>query len=205
MTSSTSRCQADDVLDVLAKQKADDAAKAYLTQTFLSDELLTHVSYSKWDRGFLHQLGGLDGPETLHQIGSSLTWLSMKFNEDLPTRKSLFRRPSFIFFLLFLVIERMIAPEPVLPPSLLREKVPLLVGATILYGAGQRVHCGYDSCLPSGLHLLPDSLAISLGSLFSGWLMHRTGKYGTINLIFGILPLCGVIPLIFLHEDSGFV
>jgi len=35
--------------------------------------------------------------------------------------------------------------------------------------------------------------------------MHRTGKYKTINLLFGTLPLCGVVPLIFLREDSGFV
>ena len=35
--------------------------------------------------------------------------------------------------------------------------------------------------------------------------MHRTGTYKTINLIFGILPLCGVLPLVFLREDSGFV
>ncbi|KAF8548900.1 hypothetical protein OG21DRAFT_1422225 [Imleria badia] len=35
--------------------------------------------------------------------------------------------------------------------------------------------------------------------------MYRTCKCKTINLVFGILPLCGVIPLIFLREDSGFV
>jgi len=46
---------------------------------------------------------------------------------------------------------------------------------------------------------------MGLGSLFAGWLMHRTGKYKTINLVFGILPLCGVLPLVFLREDSGFV
>lgn len=35
---------------------------------------------------------------------------------------------SFLFLVLFLVIECVIAPEPVLPPCLLRAKVPLLVG-----------------------------------------------------------------------------
>lgn len=35
--------------------------------------------------------------------------------------------------------------------------------------------------------------------------MHRTGKYKTINLVFGILPLCGLVPIIFLREDSGFM
>lgn len=41
--------------------------------------------------------------------------------------------------------------------------------------------------------------------MHASWLMHRSGKYKTINLVFGILPLCGVIPLIFLREDSGFL
>ena len=35
---------------------------------------------------------------------------------------------SFLFLFLFLVVECRIAPEPVLPPCLLCEKVPLLVG-----------------------------------------------------------------------------
>lgn len=41
--------------------------------------------------------------------------------------------------------------------------------------------------------------------MHASWLMHRSGKYKTINLVFGILPLCGVIPLIFLREDSEFL
>ncbi|KAF8547922.1 hypothetical protein OG21DRAFT_1516842 [Imleria badia] len=55
----------------------------------------------------------------------------------------------------------------------------------------------------AGLHLLPDSLATGLGSLFAGWLVYRTGKYKTINLVLGILPLCGVIPLIFCARTRG--
>jgi hypothetical protein len=70
----------------------------------------------------------------------------MKFNEDLPVRA--FLQPaslphplqwtdtqvivplalSVVFLALFLVVECVIAPEPVLPPCLLREKVPVLVG-----------------------------------------------------------------------------
>ncbi|KAF8548907.1 hypothetical protein OG21DRAFT_1515752 [Imleria badia] len=64
-------------------------------------------------------------------IGSSLTWLSVKFNEDLPRTDTQVVVPltfSFVFFLLFLVVEFTIAPETVLPPCLLREKLTLLVG-----------------------------------------------------------------------------
>lgn len=71
----------------------------------------------------------------------------MKFNEDLPVSSFLhfsFRSSSpsqwqdiqvivplvlsFVFLILFLVIECLVAPEPVLPPCLLRKKVPVLVG-----------------------------------------------------------------------------
>ncbi|KAF8551514.1 hypothetical protein OG21DRAFT_1524415 [Imleria badia] len=38
-----------------------------------------------------------------------------------------------------------------------------------------------------------------------GWFIHRTGKYTTLNLIFGILPLSGLIPIILMREDSGFI
>ncbi|KAH0828776.1 major facilitator superfamily domain-containing protein [Lanmaoa asiatica] len=136
-------------------------------------------------------------------LGSSLTWLSTKYNEDLPSSVPL--TLSFVFLVLFLVIECVIAPEPILPLCLLREKVPLLVGLSNCLVS----FCNYttmyfiplwfqtvplDSASIAGLHLLPDSVAMGLGSLFSGWLMHRTGKYKTINLIFGIFPLCGCHP-----------
>lgn len=35
--------------------------------------------------------------------------------------------------------------------------------------------------------------------------MHRTGKYKTINSVFGIFPFCGLIFIILLREDSGFI
>ncbi|KAG6371194.1 major facilitator superfamily domain-containing protein [Boletus reticuloceps] len=152
-------------------------------------------------------------------LGSSLTWLSMKFNEDLPWTDTQVIVPltlSVIFLVLFLVIECMITPEPVLPPCLLREKVPVLIGLSNYFVSLCNFSVMYfvplwfqtvplDSASIAGLHLLPDSLAMGLGSFFTGWLMRRTGKYKTINLVFGILPLCGVIPLVFLREDSGFV
>ncbi|KAF8121594.1 vacuolar amino acid permease [Boletus edulis] len=152
-------------------------------------------------------------------LGSSLTWLSMKFNEDLPWTDTQVIIPltlSVVFLVLFLVIECMITPEPVLPPCLLREKVPVLVGLSNYCVSVCNFSVMYfvplwfqtvplDSASIAGLHLLPDSFAMGLGSFFTGWLMRRTGKYKTINLVFGILPLCGVIPLVFLREDSGFV
>jgi len=62
-----------------------------------------------------------------------------------------------------------------------------------------------DSASIAGLHLLPHSLAMGLGSLVGGWFIHRTGKYTTLNVIFGLLPLSGLIPIILMREDSGFI
>ena len=54
-----------------------------------------------------------------------------------------------------------------------------------------------------GLHLLPNSLSISMGSIFAGWMMHATGRYKTINLIFGALPFVGTVLIYRMREDSG--
>ncbi|KAF9223078.1 MFS general substrate transporter [Gyrodon lividus] len=152
-------------------------------------------------------------------IGSSLTWLSMKYNEDLPWTDTQVIVPlatSIVSLAVFLVIEFCVASEPILPSSLLREKVPILVGLSNYFVSVCNFSVMYfvplwfqtvplNSASIAGLHLLPDSIAMGLGSLFAGWLMHQTGKYKTINLIFGIFPLCGLIPIVFMTEDSGFI
>ena len=54
-----------------------------------------------------------------------------------------------------------------------------------------------------GAHLLPNSISMSCGSLFAGWMMHRTGKYKMINLIFGIFPFVAAVSISLLREDSN--
>ena len=82
----------------------------------------------------------------------------------------------------------------------------------------------------TGLHILPNSISMSLGSVFAGqvvdlvfvikrpksyikhssadlaylyrWMMHKTGKYKMINVTFGIFPFIATILLILLKEDS---
>jgi hypothetical protein len=61
-----------------------------------------------------------------------------------------------------------------------------------------------DSFEP-GAHLFPNSLAMSTGSLFAGWMMHKTGKYKLLNLIFGAFPFLGVIGIYLINENSGFI
>lgn len=44
---------------------------------------------------------------------------------------------------------------------------------------------------------------MSVGSLFAGWMMHRTGKYKMINLIFGLFPFIATVLIYRMREDSG--
>ena len=45
---------------------------------------------------------------------------------------------------------------------------------------------------------------MSIGSLFAGWVMHATGRYKFINLIFGIFPFIGAVSIYMLKIDSNF-
>ena len=35
------------------------------------------------------------------------------------------------------------------------------------------------------------------------WMMHRTGKYKTINVVFGFFPFIGTYLILKIREDSG--
>lgn len=69
----------------------------------------------------------------LHQMGCLLFFLSYKYNDEMP-----WNSPSVVvtlclsiaIFLLFILVELLIAPEPVLAPFLLQQKVPLLIGTS---------------------------------------------------------------------------
>ncbi|KIJ16260.1 Drug:H+ antiporter-2 family protein [Paxillus involutus ATCC 200175] len=152
-------------------------------------------------------------------LASWLLWLSRKYNEDLlwtDIRVTIPLATSVVSLAIFLVIELYVASEPILPASLFREQVPVLVGFSNFFVSLCNFSVMYffplwfqtvplDSAAIAGLHLLPDSISMAVGSFFAGWLMHRTGRYKAINVIFGIFPLCGLIPIIFMTEDSSFI
>lgn len=61
-----------------------------------------------------------------------------------------------------------------------------------------------DVVSDSGPHKRIDcGVCMSSGSLFAGWMMHRTGKYKLINLIFGFFPFIGISLITLMREDSG--
>ncbi|KAN0075559.1 Major facilitator superfamily domain containing protein [Tylopilus felleus] len=150
-------------------------------------------------------------------VGGFLMFLSMKYNEDHKWDDPWVIVPLALactFFVAFVVVELLIAPEPVLAPSLLKQRVPVLVGMSNFLVALCNFSVMYffpmwfqtvalTSAAVAGLHLLPNSLAMSIGSLFAGWMMHRTGKYKMINVIFGFFPFIGIVLITLIHGNSG--
>uniref|UniRef100_A0A0W0GD98 Putative vacuolar amino acid permease n=1 Tax=Moniliophthora roreri TaxID=221103 RepID=A0A0W0GD98_MONRR len=153
-------------------------------------------------------------------VGSILVFLSTKYNTDLPWSNPGVIAPltlSFVFFVVFVLVELYVAPEPVLAPFLLKGRIPVLVGMSNFLVATCNFSITYfypmwfqtvmltSASIAGRLHILPNSISMSLGSVFAGWMMHRTGKYKMINLVFGILPFIASLLIIQIHETSGWV
>ncbi|KAF8548481.1 MFS general substrate transporter [Imleria badia] len=150
-------------------------------------------------------------------VGAFLTFLSMKFNEDYTWDSPWVIIPLALacaFFVAFVLVELLVAPEPVLAPFLLKQRIPVLVATSNFLVALCNFSVMYfypmwfqtvalTSASMAGLHLLPNSTSMSIGSLFAGWMMHRTGKYKMINVIFGFFPFIGIVLITLIHESSG--
>ncbi|KAI0028996.1 major facilitator superfamily domain-containing protein [Vararia minispora EC-137] len=114
----------------------------------------------------------------------------------------------------FAVWELCVAAEPMLAPSLLSQKVPVLVGISNFCVDYSNFAMAYflpmwfqsvmlTSASEAGLHLLPNSIAMSIGSLFSGYYMHRTGRFKALDIVTGIFPFVASVLVIRLRPDSG--
>ncbi|KAJ6548100.1 MFS general substrate transporter [Mycena vulgaris] len=153
----------------------------------------------------------------LISVASLLVFLSTRYNESLPWSDARVIAPlvlAIVFFVAFLGVEIFVAPEPVMAPSMLRQKIPVLVSASNFLVAACNFSVTYffpmwfqvvtlQSASTAGLHLMPNSVSMSTGSVFAGWMMHRTGRYKKINLIFGIFPFVGAVLISLMREDSG--
>ncbi|KAF9481317.1 vacuolar amino acid permease [Pholiota conissans] len=199
---------------------------AFLVQTplfFLSISLVTYnLTYVTPGSGMgtkyiLKRIDYGGSLSLLGAVGSFLFFLGMRFNEGLP-----WSEPSVwmslvcavLFAILFIIIEIFVAVEPVLPPYLLTQKVPVLVGLSNAFVAVCNLSVTYyyptwfqtvmlTSASTAGLHLLPNSLCISTGSLFAGWMMRRYGRYKTMNMIFGAFPFFAAMLMMQMRESSN--
>ncbi|KAF8505116.1 MFS general substrate transporter [Hysterangium stoloniferum] len=141
-------------------------------------------------------------------VGSLLFFLSYKYNDDLP-----FNSPAAIVsiiiciatFIAFILVELLIAPEP---------RVPVLIGISNLLVSPVCLAVMYffpmffetvmlTSASTAGAHLLPNSMAMSTGSLFAGWIMSTTGKYRIMDMVFGTCPAIATMLLTRLNENSA--
>ncbi|ETW85103.1 major facilitator superfamily, partial [Heterobasidion irregulare TC 32-1] len=152
----------------------------------------------------------------LGAVLSFLLFLSNRYNEEHEWRDASVIMPFVLAFVLlatFVVFELRVAKEPMLAPFLLKQKIPVLVGINNFLVANCNFAIMYffpmwfqtvplTSASEAGLHLLPNSVSMSLGSMFAGWMMHRTGKYKKINLVFGFFPFIAAVSITMMKEDS---
>ncbi|KNZ77919.1 hypothetical protein J132_03195 [Termitomyces sp. J132] len=152
----------------------------------------------------------------LCSVAAALIFLSSRYNEGLSWWDSRVLA-SFVVMVAssisFFLVELFVAKEPVLAPSLLTQKIPVLVGISNFLVAICNFSVNYfypmwfqtvmsTNAATAGLHLVPNSLSMSLGSVFAGYVMHRTGRYKAINLTFGWFPFIGASLIASLRRDS---
>ncbi|KAJ7830013.1 major facilitator superfamily domain-containing protein [Mycena olivaceomarginata] len=199
---------------------------AFLLQmpVFLTAFLLTqyNIRYvtpgkSKSTKEVLKRIDYFGSLTLLVSVGSLLVFLSTRYNESLPWSDARVIAPlvlAIVFFIAFLWVEIFVAPEPVMAPAMLRQRIPVLVSiSNFLVGA-----CNFsvtyffpmwfqvvtlESASTSGLHLMPNSVSMSTGSVFAGWVMHRTGRFQDAQSHIGIFPTIGATLISLMREDSG--
>ncbi|KAG8869819.1 hypothetical protein FRC20_000814 [Serendipita sp. 405] len=104
----------------------------------------------------------------------------------------------------FVFVESKVSPEPVMPMKLLLSRTPLSVALTNFFGSIVSFSVLFNIPLyfmavrlqtasEAGLHLLPNSVALSVGSVGAGVIMRHTGKYYWLTLGSTFLSLVATI------------
>ncbi|EPS98348.1 hypothetical protein FOMPIDRAFT_1061393 [Fomitopsis schrenkii] len=191
----------------------------FIISASLTSINLHYVTPGEVSRSKREVLKRIDYGGSLTLLGavlSLLVFLSTRFSEENPWSSPTVFVPlilSVVLFIAFVVFELYIAVEPVLAPSLLKQKIPVLVGISNFLVATCNFMVMYNfptwfqtvlltSASEAGAHLIPNGISISCGSLFAGWVMHKTGRYKMLNIIFGMFPFVAAILLSRMHEDS---
>ncbi|KAJ7819047.1 hypothetical protein B0H14DRAFT_3738178 [Mycena olivaceomarginata] len=156
-------------------------APLYLTSFSLTSYNLRYVTpgQSNGAKGVLKRIDYFGSLTLLISIGSLLLFLSTRYNETLPWSNAWVFTPlamTCIFSVLFVIVEVFVASDPVLSPTMMRQKVPLLVGASNFLSATcnfsityffpmwfpgrhprKRLHCRY-------LHLFSSVVPLGFGN-----------------------------------------
>jgi len=150
-------------------------------------------------------------------VGCFLLSFSLKSTEEMdwsnPWIVGLFVS-SAVFLILFILVERFWAPYPVMPMRLITQRTPLAVSISnllismtafsMLYNAPLYFSAvRLNSSAVAGLHLLPHSVSIPIGSVFAGWIMRRTGKLYTLTLISSFMAVLASVLASGWNENSS--
>ncbi|PVF97617.1 MFS general substrate transporter [Serendipita vermifera] len=150
-------------------------------------------------------------------VGSSLLFLATKYNGEYSWSHP-YVWSSLICMVIslfgFVLVELYVSPEPIMAPFLLHQRIPVLVSASNFLVSICNLAVTYffpvwfetvklDSTSSAGAHVAPNSVAMSFGLLFAGWMMHRTGKYKVLNVIFGIFPTLAAVLIASLTTESS--
>ncbi|GAA6060890.1 hypothetical protein JCM10212_000173 [Sporobolomyces blumeae] len=152
-------------------------------------------------------------------LGSLLFALSLKNDRNEPWSSPLVWVPLIVFAIstiAFVLVEAYYSAEPVMPLRILKDRNGLFVGLinftvsfvsfSILYFYPQFFEIVQQkTASQAGAHLLPNSIALSVGSLFAGWVIRKTGRYWWLIVVTSFFPIIALTSFIFLDETSGFV
>ncbi|KAF9057745.1 vacuolar amino acid permease [Panaeolus papilionaceus] len=159
-------------------------------------------------------------------VGCLLLGFCLQSTEELPWTSPLvigFLTASIVFGTLFVHVEKNWAPYPVMPLRLITQRTPLAVSVSnllmsmsafsmLMYPNLQLYNAPLyfsavrlESTAMAGFHLLPHSVAISVGSVFAGWFMRRTGKLYTLTLVSaGLSMLASLLASCWNEKSSAF-
>ncbi|GAA5875328.1 hypothetical protein JCM3774_005780 [Rhodotorula dairenensis] len=150
-------------------------------------------------------------------LGSLIFALSYKNDRNLPWSSPFVWVPLITFFIsaiAFGLVEAFYSAEPVMPLRLLKTRNGLFVAFANLTLSWVSFSILYfypvffeivkqNSASRAGAHLLPNSIALSVGSLFAGYIIRRTGRYYWLIVITSAFPVVSLTSFLFLTESSG--
>ncbi|KAJ7179289.1 major facilitator superfamily domain-containing protein [Mycena filopes] len=150
-------------------------------------------------------------------VGCVLLGFSLKTTEEIPWSHPLICGlfvASFICGVSFILVESYWAPFPVMPLRLITRRTPFAVSLSNLFASMAAFSMLYNvplyfsavklySAASSGSHLLPHSIAISFGSVATGWMMRRTGKLYTLTLAAAVSSISANVLVIFWNENTS--
>lgn len=123
---------------------------------------------------------------------------------------------SLLFLAAFVFTEAYVSKEPIIPMELMVERTVLASSlANWFYTMGTFVNLFYVplffqavmglTATKSGLRLIPNFLAVSLGSLSAGLYMRRTGRYYKLTVAVGVVALLGMSIVLHLSPSSSYL